>query len=70
MDLGELIGLAGDSVMLSTVYGYYEQTWIQMKKEDLAESSVSLSTFLYYKRDKQSKHSFSGTNKITFIKEL
>ena len=26
--------------MVSPVYGCHEQTWIQMKKDDLAESSV------------------------------
>ena len=31
--------LAGESLMLSTVYCYYEQPWTQIKKDDLADSA-------------------------------
>ena len=34
------MSFVGDSFMLIPVYGYYEHTGIQMKKADLAESSV------------------------------
>ena len=42
-NLVELIWLAVDLVMDSLVYayGYYKQTWIQVKKDDLADSIVS-----------------------------
>ena len=29
----DIMASAGESLMLSQVYGYYKQTWIQMKKE-------------------------------------
>ena len=38
LEFEKQLWLAGNSLMLSSVCGYYEQTWTQMKKEDLAES--------------------------------
>ena len=37
---GEANIKTGYSLILSTHYGYYEQTWIQMKKGDFAEYFV------------------------------
>ena len=39
-----------EGVMLSTVHGYYEQTWIQGNKDDLADFLVSslLSIYVVY----------------------
>ena len=34
------IWLAGDSLTVSPVYGYYEPPWILIEKKDLAESTV------------------------------
>ena len=39
-EFSKIIGFAVDCLVLSPVYGYYEQTWIQKKKDDLADSSV------------------------------
>ena len=37
---------ANDSLILSTVYGYYEQTWVQGETDDLFVSSVSYFTLI------------------------
>ena len=40
-NLADIILLAADTLKLSTVWGYYGQTWIHMKKDDLVDLSVS-----------------------------
>ena len=39
-ELVKLIWFAGDSSLVSPVYGYYDQTWIKIKKENLGKSSA------------------------------
>ena len=45
-----LAAAAGDSLMLSKVYGFYKQTWIQEKMDDAADSSVSRH-YLFFKNE-------------------
>ena len=40
LEFAKLIKLASYSLVLGTVSGYYEQTWIQIEEDDLAGSSV------------------------------